>query len=240
MPKNPNLKELIERYINYHKKKKNYKPKVYKSLKYKKNNWRQNTGTNIQYFKRAGDISALPGAAGVGEIYFFSNANAVFPIPAFVNACRNWEQYKVLSVSVKYYAAFVGSESVTVPALPTATRFARGNVITWIEQPPLQPQPTAGKISILMGFPSAKLHQTRATIKRWMVRPSGGRYMDWAYINHPTALGVPNIDPDTWDSQIRIFGDNFGVQPPATRRPYFFFEETYKVIFRSKYRGGDP
>ena len=228
------------KYVTYKKKynyrfRRKFKPKLYRPIR-TKNTWHQNTGTSVQWFKSAGDIAAQTG----GEIYFFVNPNSIFPIPSFVNAARNWEQYKVLAVIVKYYPAYVGNESTTIPAPPAQSRFSRGNVITWIEQPPLQPQPSAGSISTLMGFPSAKLHQTRATIKRWMYRPSGGRYADWAYITHPTALGVPNITLDQWDSQIRIFGDNFGTQPPAALRPYFFVETTFKVVFRAKYRGGNP
>lgn len=192
----------------------------------------QNQGTSVQWFKSVGDITSTP----QGTTWLPTSANDVFPIPSFVTACRAWEQYKVLKVVVKFYAAYVGSESNTPGA-----GFRRGNTCTYIDQPPLQAQPSAGQISTVLGFPSAKLHQSRSTIKRWMSRPSGGRYADWAYITHPTALGLPTINQDTWTSRICMFGDDF--QPPPVgpgSRPYWFVETWFKVVFRSKYRSGAP
>jgi len=193
-------------------------------------NFNQNMGTNIEWFKSAGDVSASPN----GTIWLPTSANDLFPTPSFVNAARSWEQYKVLKVIVKFYAAFVGSEGAI------ATGLHRGNTITFIDQPPLQNQPTPGQIGVVMGFPSAKLHQTRSTIKRWMTRPSGGRFADWGYITHPTAIGLPTIAPDAWTSRICVFGDDFTPSAQAGNRPYYFTETLFKVVFRSKYRGGAP
>lgn len=193
-----------------------------------KKSWNQNQGTRIEWFKQVGDITSSP----TGTTFYTVSPNDVFPTPSFVTSCRSWEQYKVLKVIVKYYSAYVGSESDGPGA-----GFRRGNTCTYIDQPPLQAQPVAGQISIVMGFPSAKLHQSRMTIKRWMSRPSGGRYADWAYITHPTALGVPTIATDSWTSRICMFGDSF---QPGSGRPYWFVEVLYKVIFRSRYRSGPP
>ena len=192
----------------------------------------QNLGKTMFWFKRAGSVTAQPD----NSLYLKTTPNEVFPIPSFINQCRGFEQYKVLKVITKFYPAYVGSETNTAS---TAAAFRRGNVVTWIDQPPIGNQPSPGEITLLMGFPSSRLHQTRATIKRWMNRPSGGRFNDWAYITHPSALGVPAVSPDTWDSEIKIFGDNFGFAP-GNNRPYFFVETLYKVVFRSIYRGGPP
>ena len=213
------------------KSKKNGNGKTRRRRRAPRKTWHQNQGTSVQWFKDVGDISSSPN----GTTWLPTSANDVFPIPSFVNACRSWEQYKVLKVIVKYYAAYVGSESNTPGA-----GFRRGNTCTYIDQPPLQAQPSAGQISTVLGFPSAKLHQSRSTIKRWMSRPSGGRYADWAYITHPTAIGLPTINPDTWTSRICMFGDDFQPNPGPGGRPYWFTETWYKVIFRSKYRGGAP
>lgn len=194
-------------------------------------NFNQNLGKDVLWFKTVGDIVGT----GSGTLYLNTQANDVFPIPAFVNMCRSWEQYKVLKVIVKFHAAYVGSETST--GAPAGYR--RGNTVTWIDQPPLQAQPTAGQIATVMGFPSAKLHNSRATIKRWMNRPSGGRTADWAYITHPTAVGLPTVAPDRWDSRIVLFGDDFSVSGQSSK-PYYFYEALYKVVFRSRYRGGPP
>lgn len=211
-------------------KKRTYKKKYARKYK-RKGNFNVNLSKDVFWFKQASDISSAPGS---GTIFTRTVPNAVFPIPAFVNQCRMYEQYKVLKVIVKYIAAYVGSETETggVPA------FQRGNVVTYIDQPPLDAQPVSGGITNLMGYPSSKLHQTRATIKRWMSRPSGGRYADWAYITHPgTAPYTPVIAPDTWISEIRIFGDGFSAPPGVANKPFYFTETMYKVIFRSRYRG---
>lgn len=192
----------------------------------------QNLGKDIFWYKKASDLQA---ASPSGTMFLVITPGDVYPIPAFVNTCRAYEQYKVLKVIAKFYPAFVGSETST----SAVAGYRRGNVITWVDQPPLGLQPQSGEISKLMGFPSSRLHQSRATIKRWMTRPSGGRFADWAYIRHPTALGVPDVAPDDWNSQIRIFGDNFSVNP-TTQKPYFFVEYMFQVVFRSKYRGGTP
>lgn len=193
-------------------------------------NFNQNLSSMSMWFKTAGDITANPSN---NTIYSNTNANNVFPVPSFVNVCRNWEQYKVVKVIVKYYPAYVGSETSTA----VDNGYRRGNVITFIDQPPLAQQPQAGSIANLMGFPSAKLHQTRSTIKRWMNRPSGGRTADWSYISHPTALGVPNVQPDFWESEIICFGDNFSTSA-TSNKAYFFVERLFKVVFRSRWRGG--
>lgn len=198
----------------------------------RRNRYNQNLSTSSMWFKTCGDITANPAN---DTCYLRTNPNAVFPIPSFVNVCRGYEQYKVVRVVVKFYPAFVGSETTT--AAPNGYR--RGNVVTYIDQPPLNGQPSPGTIATLMGWPSAKLHQTRATIKRWMNRPSGGRYLDWAFITHPTALGLPVVAPDTWDSEIVLFGDDFSTSPQSSK-PYFFVEAMFKVVFRSRYRGGAP
>jgi len=194
-------------------------------------NFNQNLGTDVLWFKTVGDITGT----GSGTLYLPSQPNDVFPIPSFVNMCRSWEQYKVLKVIVKFYPAYIGSETST--AAPAG--FRRGNTVTWVDQPPLQAQPVAGQIATVMGFPSAKLHNSRATIKRWINRPSGGRFLDWAYVTHPTATGLPVVAPDAWGTRINLFGDDFSASGQSSK-PYYFYEQLFKVVFRSRYRGGPP
>lgn len=193
----------------------------------------QNLSTSVQWFKKCGDIKA---ASPGGIIFDRITPNDVFPVPAFINVCRNWEQYKVLKVVAKYYPAYVGSESST----SAVAGYRRGNTVTYIDQPPLNVgTPNPGAITVIMGFPSAKLHQSRATVKRWMTRPRGAVTNEWSLISHPTALGPPTIDPDSWISEIRMFGDNYSTNP-TTQKAYWFTEMWFRVVFRSKYRGGPP
>lgn len=210
----------------------------------------QNMTKNAYWFKSCGDIQSYGATppAGNANIFLRTTPNDIFPIPSFINECRNWSAYKIVKVICKYIPAYVGSETTQLQA-GQQNRFQRGNCVTYIVQGAqvvnVPSQPVQGYLSQLMGYPSAKLHQPRATIKRWMNRPSGGRYFDWTFINHPQpTAGVPsptpNIANDAWDSEIRIFGDGYGLGsgPLGQNKPYYFVEKYFKVVFRSRWRGG--
>ena len=198
----------------------------------------QNLTKSVYWFSRCTDISSQPD----GTIFSRISPNSVFPTPSFVNQCLNWSAYKIVQVKIKMIPSYIGSESSSIS---TGNRYWRGNCCSYIVQgsqvTDTPQQPVAGYISNLMGAPSAKLHQPRATIIRYMNRPSGGRYANWAEIRHPQGLGT-QVEPDAWNSEIRVFGDNFGytTPPPNTNRnkPYYFVQYWYKVVFRARWRGG--
>lgn len=186
----------------------------------------QNLTRNVFWFKETGPIEVLQN----GTITKRVTPQQVSSLSAFQNYARSYEQFKVLKVVVKYIPASVGSESVN-PQL-----YHRGNVVTWIDQPPLAAA-APSSINEIMSMPSSRLHQPRSSMKRWINRPRGGRYLDWTHIDHDNA-GDPAVELETWDSTVNLYGDNFGIGPfpgQATTPPYYFVEIWWKVLFRVRY-----
>lgn len=142
-----------------------------------------------------------------------------------------WDEYKILKVIMKLYPAHVGSESVVSEAgsATFAPRFYRGNMVSWID--PQGDSSGVTNIITVMGKPSAKLHNPRRFVKRWMDRPRSG-YPTWGTLS-PTGQ-IVNMDP--WNGQIRVFGEGF--TPPGQSEDslhvYFYAEVLYKVLFRSR------
>lgn len=145
-----------------------------------------------------------------------------------------WEEYKVLKMIARFTPSHVGSESIVddgaQPATNWAPRFYRGNVVTWCD-----PQgDSAGITNIIsvMGKPSARIHQPRHFIKRWLDRPRSG-YPTWGTLNQNGTINAP----DPWNGSIRLFGEGF--TPPQVANPnlqvYYYVEILYKVMFRSRH-----
>lgn len=214
----------------YNNKKRGYRTgaTLNKTLWTRKKRVNQNLTRNVFWFKETGPLQVQTTGANQGEIFQRYAPSQVATVQAFVRFAYSYEQYKVLKMVVKWIPASVGSEAVN-PEI-----FHRGNICTWIDQPPIEVNPPNG-INDVMSRPSCKLHQPRRTMIRWMNRPRGGRFLDWGRIEH-TQGGAPGIPQDSWDSQIKIYGDNFGfgnAQIDVT--PYYYVEIWYKVIFRSRY-----
>lgn len=203
------------------KRKKTYRRRTRKAVIYNRpRRVAQNIQKGVRWFKQTGEIDSNL----QGKIYYNYNANGIFPIRGFNNECRNWEQFKVLKVIIKWIPASVGSES-TAPNL-----FRRGNMVTFIDQPPIDNAPPSS-IPQVMNLPSARLAQPRRFMKRWMSRPRGGNTNVWTLIDH-AADGTPQFTNDSWQTQLKIYGDNFGT---GGTLPYFYYEVLYKVVFRCRF-----
>jgi len=187
----------------------------------------QNLSKNVFWFKTTGAISVDSSTGFLNKSWA---PHQVTLVSGFLNYTRSYEAYKVLTMIVKIFPASVGSESVH-PSL-----FQRGNVCTWVDQPPLLPG-TPESINEVLGLPSAKLTQPRSNIKRWVNRTRGAKPNQWGLIDHDQQ-GDPAITTETWLTSIKLFGDNFGKGPIDTgvpAPPYYFYEQYFKVLFRSRY-----
>lgn len=181
---------------------------------------------NVFWFKVTGGIYA--GAAG--RIFQRFSPNQVTFATQFNRYGYLYEQFKVLQMKLKFYPANVGGEEIGAPL--TGPAFYRGNLITYVDQPPIAAvAPTA--INEVMSLPSSRVHQPRRFIKRYINRPRGGRFADWTLIDHIAGTGAPAFQNEKWVSEIRMFGDNFASN---ANNPYFFFEQYFKVLFRSRYQ----
>lgn len=191
----------------------------------------QNLTRNVFWFKLTGEIRPLA-PPNSGRIFQRFLPNQVTLNNQFDRYAYLYEQFKVLQMNVKFFPANVGAEQIsTVAILPN---YQRGNVITYVEQAPIAiaPPPPGASLNAVMSLPSARIHQPRSLIKRWINRPRGGRYLDWTYIDHVVGTGAPAFQPEAWDSQIRIIGNNWIAE---TTQPVFFYEQYFKVIFRARY-----
>lgn len=189
----------------------------------------QNLTRNVFWFKETGPIEVTPG----GTIFQRYAPSQVTALESFQNYARSYEAYKVLKMVVKWYPASVGSEAVN-PDL-----FHRGNVVTYIDQPPITAAPPTA-INDVMSLPSARLCAPRRAMRRFVNRPRGGVTNVWPLIDHIIPSGNPAPQPDPWLTQVHIFGDNFGSgpfpgTPPIPPPPYYFVEIWWKVVFRSRY-----
>lgn len=188
----------------------------------------QNLTRNVFWFKLTGEIRPLGGALA-GEIFQRFLPNQVTLSNQFDRFAYLYEQFKVLKMVVKFFPANVGAENIsTVAILPN---FQRGNVLTYVEQPPIAVAPP-GTLQSVMSLPSARIHQPRRMVKRYIDRPRGGRTNVWTLIDHVVGTGAPAFQPEAWTSQIRIFGNNWIAD---TTQPVYFYEQYFKVVFRSRY-----
>lgn len=188
----------------------------------------QNLTRNVFWFKTTGPIEVDP---ATGRIFQRFAPTGVVLSPAFMNFARSYEQYKVLKVIVRFFPASVGSEGIN------PEHFHRGNVCTYIDQPPISATPPTA-IDEVMNLPSCRIQQPRRFTSRYMNRPRGGRTNVWPLIDHVAPGGAPAVNDDTWISQVNLFGDNFAPGPlpgGVTMPPYYFYEVLYKVVFRGRY-----
>lgn len=182
---------------------------------------------NVFWFKVTGGVPS--GAAG--RIFQRYAPNQITFSTQFNRYGYLYESYKILKMIVKFYPANVGAEHIQGPA-PILGQFERGNILTYIDQPPIAAAAPAN-INEVMSLPSSRIAQPRRFIKRYINRPRGGRTNVWPLIDHVAGTGAPAFQADPWDTEIRIFGDNFAA---AGTQPFFFYEQLFKCVFRSRYQ----
>ena len=133
---------------------------------------------------------------------------------------------------VKFYPAHVGSESIVDDdqAGTWAPRFYRGNLVTWCD--PQADSTGVTNILDVMGKPSAKIHNPRHFVKRWIDRPRSG-FPTWGKTDPAGQIAVQ----DSWQGMIRLFGQGF--TPTTQSHPqfttFYYAEVLYKILFRSRH-----
>ena len=182
---------------------------------------------NVFWFKTTGGIVSAPG----GLIFQRFAPNQVTLNNQFTRYAYLYEQFKVIKMIVKFFPANVGAEQLSL-APAVLPPFQRGNICTYVDQPPIAVAPPAN-INDVLSLPSCRLAQPRRFIKRWINRPRGGRFLDWTLIDHVTPGGAPAFNPESWTSEVRLYGDNF--TPSSSPHDFFFYEQLFKVVFRSRY-----
>lgn len=195
----------------------------------------QNLTREVRWFKRVASVNTVTPQGWLRYTVNPSSAPTTLQEAIqFTKFGSIWEEYKLLKMIVKFYPAHLGSESLVTPIGPAGPgqwepRFYRGNVVSWVD--PQGDSQAITNIVLVMGKPSARLHQPRHFIKRWLDRPRSG-YPTWGTIAQDGIIQ----NPDPWNGMIRLFGEGFS--PPQQSEPdlqvYYYAEVLYKVMFRSR------
>lgn len=193
----------------------------------------QNLTRDCRWFKTVTNVGTT--AQSLGRFNVSYGPADLQNVADFQKWGRCWEEYKVLSFSVKFYPVSVGSESLLGVPPPPDQRpipiYYRGNTVTWVDQGKIQVQPQAQLDDIIVR-PSAKLIQSRKFHKRWISRPKGNP--QWGQFNEDGT--VNQALPDSWeDSRIKMYGQDYATPfPPSARLVFWYVVISYKVLFRGR------
>ena len=180
----------------------------------------QNMSRDVRWFKDVNSIAS----DGTGECRFDKATRDVINAGDFTNYAINYEEFKILQVTVKFYPAKVGSESAQLP--PGQPLFLRGDTVSWIDQRTPDPNPVA--IFDVINKSSARLFQPRHFHKRWINRPRN--YPTWGLLNVDGTVNTP----DSWPAAIRLFGIGFSPGNLPGDQTFFYAQTYFKVIFRNR------
>lgn len=184
----------------------------------------QQVSQKLFYFKVNGQ-SSTPAGSSNNYFAFRTKGFTVLPdlvtpsvIPQRDNVFAMYDQYKVLSMRVKWFPVNVGTEPGQVLAQGI---FNRGDQVIWSDQRFDDTAQVPILISEILNHGSARMIQPRRFQTRSMFRPKG--FPRWGSCED----FVDN--PDPWNGAIQMIVNN------ATEdRPLWYYTLTYKVAFRGR------
>lgn len=183
----------------------------------------QNLTRDVKWFKESQPILSDP----QGEIRFALQTTTPQNAGDFNNYGIFYEEYKILSVMVKFYPAKVGSESVQNQAGGVGQPlYLRGDTCSWIDQRDDDAAPST--IFDIINKSSARIFQPRRFHKRWMNRPKG--YPKWGTL----AVDGQIAQVDPWVASIRMFGVGFTPSTAPGSQQFFYCQCYYKVLYRNR------
>ena len=197
--------------------------------------------TKTFYFKTAGTINSLPN----GVTTFGWNTQSPPINPGDPNRMPNvsdaytfaecYNEYKVLAIKVRLFAANVGTETGTLPgnpaqgAIPIAAGYNRGNTVMYLDQEIRPNEQVPTNIVDVMTLGSAKMIPSRIhKYTKVLYRKKG--LPEWGCCDR----NVPVSDraPDPWHAGIFLLGNNARLGTGIA--PLWFYTVTYKIIFRGR------
>lgn len=202
--------------------KRKYRTFISKRLAFKRNNA---DDTKMFYFKTNG-ISQSDIVGTMNQVW---NSRALTQTPGafpqFVALKALYDQFKVLSIRIRWFPANVGIEPHDA-LLGADQTLLRGNTITWLDQraddlfAPLA-------ISEVINDSSARMHASRKGFSRTIYRGSG--FNAWGNLQNQQT-------DDSWNGSISILTvDATPAVPPATFGPtLYYWTAAYKVLFRAR------
>lgn len=139
-----------------------------------------------------------------------------------------YNEYQILAVKVKIFAANIGTEPGMADApLPAVPGFNRGATVMYLDQEVRENEPLQQNIVNVMNLGSAKMIPSRSDQHTKLLYRKKG-IPDWGTCDR----NVPIADrvPDPWFAGIYLLGNYARVAV----RPLWFYTVTYKVIFRGR------
>jgi len=203
----------------------------------------QNQTYKTFWFAESGRIVAT---TGNGEIFRQFNVRSLLLISQFTSACYIFEQYRVMKIILTCFP--IANDSTGV-----INRYHRGTCVSWVDAPPfvLPPQtPRPVNIEGVINNASARVHNSRSRIKRYIYRPRD-QYNNWAYIGRDMTTNPPTPQPvtDEWQTRLMLFGEDFNqpyveippVGPPETHpvpdnidNTYYYYTLKFLVQFKCR------
>lgn len=137
-----------------------------------------------------------------------------------------YNEYKILAVRVRVYAANVGTEPPIGPS-PPFTGFNRGSTVVYLDQKQTRNEQVAQNIPEVMNFGSCHMIPSRSDKHtRVMYRPKG--YPKWGTCDRN--VPVAEREPDQWYASINLLGNLATPNVPVL----WYYVITYKIIFRGR------
>lgn len=184
----------------------------------------------VMYFKAAGTIASFPTpATGLAQFGWRTNdQSGAVPTPLipddFTTAAELYQEYKILAIRVRIFAANVGAELITTG--PPVTELNRGNTVIYKDNDIKPSEPLPDNIVDVINYGSAKLIPSR--VSRWttnLFRPKGFPKWGCCDPNVPAAERTA----DAWNGGIFLLTTQ--CTPGQT---LWFHQVTYKVAFRGR------
>lgn len=182
---------------------------------------RQNqNSTRVFYFRENGIISSATIPSIYNRWITQDSYPPTSPILTLQTCSKLYDQYKLLSMSVKLFPANVGDESLGQVSFAVV----RGNCAVWSDQrfdPSLQ-QPTL--ITQVINNASCRMIHPRRGYTKTIYRPRG--YNKWG------SCAVNIGETDEWRGSIELLQTE--TTTPAQPYQLWYWTRSYKVLFRSR------
>lgn len=186
--------------------------------------------TRVMYFKAAGTIASFPTpATGLAQFGFKTNNQTTTPptpnVPEdFDVASQLYQEYKILAIRVKLFAANIGAELLATGS--PVSELNRGNTVVYKDNDikPSEVQPTT--IVDVINYGSARLIPSRTSrYTSVLYRPKG--FPKWGCCDPNVPAAERNAD--AWNGGIFMLTTQ--CTPGQT---LWYFQVSYKVAFRGR------
>lgn len=192
--------------------------------------------TKVFYFRSAGSLNSQTGT-GICTGRWTTQAGGATPgspnrMPDVADSytiAECYNEYKVLAIRVRVFAANIGSEMGQIMPGPDRPGYNRGNTVMYLDQEIRPTEPLQTDIVNVMTYGSTRMIPSRADKHTKVLYRKKG-VPEWGCCDRT----VPASDrtPDPWHAGIFLLTNNARLNPSVN--PLWFYTVTYKIIFRGR------